>query len=250
MKRCGMDLGSRQVKLVLIEDGVTVLKKSFDTAAFYREYGRTEDGELSVGLSNLGLPKDVPLTVTGYGRNAVKVKGAQVISEVKAHALGAVFQTGLSGFVLLDIGGQDTKVVKVSGGRMEDFTMNDKCAASSGRYIENMANVLSHASGRNFTLLRKSRPPLGHLRHIRGERDNPEDDRREASGAYRRGNKPDRREARPADAGPVPGWAGGLCRRGGQECGGSLFHQGKDGPRPCDRPRPVIQRGYRLRDIR
>jgi predicted CoA-substrate-specific enzyme activase len=142
MKRCGMDLGSRQVKLVLVEDGVAILKKSFDTAAFYREYGRTGDGELSVELHKLGLLEDVPLTVTGYGRNAVKVKGAEVISEVKAHALGAVFQTGLSGFVLLDIGGQDTKVVKVSGGRMEDFTMNDKCAASSGRYIENMANVL------------------------------------------------------------------------------------------------------------
>jgi (R)-2-hydroxyacyl-CoA dehydratese activating ATPase len=143
MTRCGMDLGSRQVKLVLVEDGAAVLKKCFDTAAFYREYGRISHGELSVELHKLGLPEDIPLTVTGYGRNAVKVTGAEVISEVKAHALGAVFQTGLMGFVLLDIGGQDTKVVKVSEGRMEDFTMNDKCAASSGRYIENMANVLS-----------------------------------------------------------------------------------------------------------
>ncbi len=142
MTRCGMDLGSRQVKLVLVEGGTVILKKSFDTAAFYREYGKMADGELSVELAKLGLPYSVSLTVTGYGRNAVKVKGAEVISEVKAHCIGATSQTGLNDFVLLDIGGQDTKVAKVKGGRMEDFLMNDKCAASSGRYIENMGNVL------------------------------------------------------------------------------------------------------------
>ena len=45
-------------------------------------------------------------------------------------------------FTLIDIGGQDTKVVKIVQGRMVDFQTNDKCAASSGRYLENMAAVL------------------------------------------------------------------------------------------------------------
>ncbi|MHB8174303.1 MAG: acyl-CoA dehydratase activase [Nitrospirota bacterium] len=146
MIRCGMDLGSRQVKLVLVDGGTVTLKESFDTAAFYREYGKMADGELSVDLARLGLSGrstgGITLTVTGYGRNAVKVKGAEVISEVKAHGIGAMSQTGLKDFVLLDIGGQDTKVAKIKDGRMEDFLMNDKCAASSGRYIENMGNVL------------------------------------------------------------------------------------------------------------
>ncbi len=145
MTRGGMDLGSRQVKLVLLESGEISLKKSFDTAAFYREYGNIKDGELSVDTARLGLPdcgRSTGLTVTGYGRNAVKVAGAEVISEIKAHATGAAWQTGLKDFVLLDIGGQDTKVAKIKGGRMEDFLMNDKCAASSGRYIENMCGVL------------------------------------------------------------------------------------------------------------
>ncbi len=146
MTRAGMDLGSRQVKIVLAKGGEIALKKSFDTAAFYKEYGSIKGGLLSVEFTRLGLPGrstgGVTLTVTGYGRNAVKVTGAKVISEVKAHAAGATWQTGLNDFVLLDIGGQDTKVAKVSGGRMEDFIMNDKCAASSGRYIENMGSVL------------------------------------------------------------------------------------------------------------
>jgi predicted CoA-substrate-specific enzyme activase len=45
-------------------------------------------------------------------------------------------------FTLLDMGGQDTKVAQVRDGRLADFVMNDKCAASSGRYLENMATVL------------------------------------------------------------------------------------------------------------
>ncbi len=139
----GIDLGSRSVKVVGYADGDVAHRASYDTARFYREYGRMEGGELMVSFEGLGLPAHPErLTVTGYGRNTVRVRGAQVISEVKAHTLGAVHQTGLREFTLLDIGGQDTKVVKVDGGRVDEFIMNDKCAASSGRYIENMAAVL------------------------------------------------------------------------------------------------------------
>ncbi|HWI40866.1 MAG TPA: acyl-CoA dehydratase activase, partial [Verrucomicrobiae bacterium] len=66
----------------------------------------------------------------------------RVISEVRAHVAGAVFQTGLKDFTLLDMGGQDTKVAAVKGGRLTDFLMNDKCAASSGRFLENMCAIL------------------------------------------------------------------------------------------------------------
>ncbi len=118
-------------------------RHSFSTVDFYRDYGRMEGGELCVAFDRLGMhPEAGGLTVTGYGRNTVRVKGANVIPEVKAHALGAVMQTGLKDFTLLDIGGQDTKVIRVAGGMMEDFAMNDRCAASSGRYIENMAAIL------------------------------------------------------------------------------------------------------------
>ncbi len=80
--------------------------------------------------------------MTGYGRNSINLHGARVISEIKAHVAGARTQTGLTDFTLLDMGGQDTKVAQVVGGRLTDFVMNDKCAASSGRYLENMASVL------------------------------------------------------------------------------------------------------------
>ncbi|HWJ02219.1 MAG TPA: acyl-CoA dehydratase activase, partial [Verrucomicrobiae bacterium] len=82
------------------------------------------------------------LVSTGYGRNSLDLAGARVIPEIKAHLVGAVFQTGLKDFTLLDLGGQDSKIIKVQNGKMVDFLTNDKCAASTGRYLENMANVL------------------------------------------------------------------------------------------------------------
>ncbi|MBM7865340.1 2-hydroxyglutaryl-CoA dehydratase [Heliobacterium gestii] len=141
--KIGLDLGSRYVKAVFMEEGRLVDHRYYDTLSFYRDYGRKVDGELVVDYERLGWPSGVSITSTGYGRNLVKIAGGQVIPELRAHTKGAVFQTGLTDFTLLDLGGQDSKVIKVSGGRMVDFRTNDKCAASSGRYLENMATVLA-----------------------------------------------------------------------------------------------------------
>ncbi|MDH5638716.1 MAG: acyl-CoA dehydratase activase, partial [Nitrospinota bacterium] len=74
--------------------------------------------------------------------NNVAVAGGQAIPEIMAHAAGAVSQTGLNDFTLVDLGGQDTKVISVLDGMVDDFVMNDKCAAGSGRYLENIATAL------------------------------------------------------------------------------------------------------------
>ena len=79
---------------------------------------------------------------TGYGRNNIDLDKFKVINELKAHVYGVFYQTDLRDFILLDVGGQDVKVVKVEKGIITDMDLNDKCAASSGRYIENMANIL------------------------------------------------------------------------------------------------------------
>jgi len=56
--------------------------------------------------------------------------------------MGACYQTGDTDFVLLDIGGQDVKIMKIENSILTNLDLNDKCAASCGRYLENMANVL------------------------------------------------------------------------------------------------------------
>ena len=139
---CGMDLGSRAVKLVLFDGGELREEKIVETAHFYKKCGvYTKDG-FTVDFAGLLSEAPTAVTVTGYGRNSLNIAGATIISELKAHMLGAVWQTGLKDFTLLDLGGQDSKVIRVRNGRMDDFLLNDKCAASTGRYLENMAAVL------------------------------------------------------------------------------------------------------------
>ena len=143
----GIDLGSRKAKFALLDDGRIVRLADFDTITFYKRFGRLVDEELTLDLAGTGLFSGEELAraavvVTGYGRNTLNLKGARVVSEIRAHVTGALQQTGLRNFTLLDMGGQDTKVALVRDGRLADFVMNDKCAASSGRYLENMAAVL------------------------------------------------------------------------------------------------------------
>ncbi|GAB6179785.1 acyl-CoA dehydratase activase [Desulfotomaculum defluvii] len=139
---CGIDLGSRNVKVALQEEDGNFNFYRFDTVSFYREHGKSVDGELQVNFEALGLGIPEQIVATGYGRQTINLKGAEIVPEIKAHVLGAIHQTGLQEFTLLDLGGQDSKVVLVSRGKMMDFQTNDKCAASTGRYLENMAAVL------------------------------------------------------------------------------------------------------------
>jgi predicted CoA-substrate-specific enzyme activase len=128
----GIDLGSRSVKVVKFDGGQIISKEIFDSFEFYTKH-----------LDSLQrITLDASTTVTGYGKFSEKITGVRKIPEIEAHARGAQYQTGLTDFTLLDIGGQDTKVVKVQGGAVHNFTMNDKCAAGSGRFLENMCRIL------------------------------------------------------------------------------------------------------------
>ncbi|NLW91671.1 MAG: 2-hydroxyglutaryl-CoA dehydratase [Syntrophomonadaceae bacterium] len=137
----GIDLGSRNVKIVQMQDGLVINHALYDTIWFYRNYGARLRSGLAWDLGELGFADD-QVIATGYGKIMVQMGQARQIPEIQAHVKGAVFQTGLHDFTLLDIGGQDTKVVKVREGRPVDFMTNDRCAASSGRYLENMSVVL------------------------------------------------------------------------------------------------------------
>ena len=139
---CGIDLGSRSVKLVIMDHNSVQRSEIFETVQFYRKYGQSTPKGLVVDFKAVEVGEFQDVVATGYGRNTINIVGATVITELKAHTVGAVWQTGLTNFTLLDLGGQDSKVIKVRKGKMVDFATNDKCAASTGRYLENMATVL------------------------------------------------------------------------------------------------------------
>ena len=137
----GIDLGSRNVKIVRFAAGEIIEKKIYDTIKFYRHYGKNVNNRLQLDWERLELPRE-DIIATGYGKITIELEGAVQIPEIQAHSIGAVYQSKLADFTLLDIGGQDTKVIKIRKSRPVDFLTNDRCAASSGRYMENMAAVL------------------------------------------------------------------------------------------------------------
>ncbi len=137
----GLDLGSRYVKVAIDEaDGYRYLGP-YDTAQFYRKC--LEAGEAGPVLRHdvLGLEADRPMGCTGYGR-ARLASGALMVPELEAIACGVGVLTGIADGVVLDIGGQDSKALLLRDGRMADFEANDRCAASSGRFLENMARAM------------------------------------------------------------------------------------------------------------
>lgn len=80
------------------------------------------------------------IVATGFGRELVKTAD-KTITEITAFAKGASF-FGPSIRTVIDIGGQDSKIIKVREGRVERFVMNDRCAAGTGNFIEKIAQAL------------------------------------------------------------------------------------------------------------
>jgi predicted CoA-substrate-specific enzyme activase len=83
------------------------------------------------------------LVATGYGRHlAAATLDAEVVSEIRAYAVGARYLYSDCRTVI-DVGGQDCKVTLLSdGGEVQKFEMNDRCAAGTGRFLEVMARAL------------------------------------------------------------------------------------------------------------
>lgn len=83
---------------------------------------------------------DTKIAATGYGRIAVAYAD-YVITEITCHARGGLELAG-EDCTIIDVGGQDTKIILVQNGMVQDFLMNDKCSAGTGKFLEIMANRL------------------------------------------------------------------------------------------------------------
>ncbi|AMK11934.1 acyl-CoA dehydratase activase [Pseudodesulfovibrio indicus] len=130
----GLDIGSRSIELVILEDGkVAETRKAPTTFDPVTQCLRLLDGL-----------RPASLVGTGYGRDLIQrldlTCECSAITEIKAHALGAahIFPEART---VLDIGGQDTKAMSLTGGRVLKFEMNDRCAAGTGKFLEYTAGV-------------------------------------------------------------------------------------------------------------
>ena len=98
----------------------------------------------------------VRVVATGYGRVAVPFAD-KVVTEITCHGRGAAALFGPDGTVI-DVGGQDTKVIRLRAGRVVKFAMNDKCAAGTGRFLEVMADRLGVGHDELSALARAGEP--------------------------------------------------------------------------------------------
>jgi len=135
----GIDIGSVAAKGVLL-DGEKEYRVLLPTGWSPRQAGETILNEL-LERSSISRREVEQVVVTGYGRVALQ-SADQTVTEIKCHARGVAARCPQVR-TIIDIGGQDSKVIHVSAsGKVLDFAMNDKCAAGTGRFLQVMATAL------------------------------------------------------------------------------------------------------------
>lgn len=141
MYTAGIDIGSSNIKAALW-DGSSFEVWSQPTGW---EISETSEAVMQILLDRSSLKAEDlhQIVATGYGRKMYRLAGRSV-TEITCHAAGA-FHLVRGAETVLDIGGQDVKVIKLDcDGKVTDFLMNDKCAAGTGRFISNMAVLLGY----------------------------------------------------------------------------------------------------------
>jgi len=128
----GLDVGSRTIKLVMLDGGMgeaLVVPTGANPLQRCRELMATRPRER--------------LYVTGYGRHLVApALQGQAVTEIRAFAVGARHLYP-DCHTVIDIGGQDCKVIRLAdNGEVQKFEMNDRCAAGTGKFLEVMAGTL------------------------------------------------------------------------------------------------------------
>lgn len=136
----GIDIGSTASKCVIMKNGNEIVSSA--TVPLGAGTSGTEKVKAKT-LSQVDFKEeDIAVQVsTGYGRNNY-ADAEKTMSELSCHAKGGHYIFG-DVRTIIDIGGQDIKVLKLNKkGQLQNFLMNDKCAAGTGRFLEVMAKVL------------------------------------------------------------------------------------------------------------
>jgi len=154
LKAVGFDIGSRLLKIVVLtyHQGKykVLLRKTLNSIKFYQKLSLLKNKnsikkiltDLVSSFTNRDISTDFLISATGYGKYNLSNLIPHTVPELLAHKKGIELFIPFKNFLFIDIGGQDTKIVKVQNREIVDFILNDRCAASSGKFLENMANAL------------------------------------------------------------------------------------------------------------
>jgi predicted CoA-substrate-specific enzyme activase len=136
MRFAGIDIGSRTIELVVVDEaGAIEASRQADT-------GFDPMAEAQKMMEGVDFDR---IMATGYGRSLFEIGfDAPTVTEIKAHACGvrSLFPEART---ILDIGGQDSKAISLfENGKVKKFEMNDRCAAGTGKFLEIMAKSLGY----------------------------------------------------------------------------------------------------------
>mgnify|MGYP000898261483 CR=1 FL=1 len=135
----GIDVGSTASKCIVLKNGKEIIGKALIPVGAGTSGPERVVKEI-VETTGIQLEDMNYILATGYGRNSITFANQQM-SELSCHAKGAHFLFP-EVHTVIDIGGQDVKVMQIENGAMVNFQMNDKCAAGTGRFLDVMARVL------------------------------------------------------------------------------------------------------------
>jgi predicted CoA-substrate-specific enzyme activase len=136
----GIDIGSITAKCVVLTNGGIASRSITPTGVGGPEVAQNI---VQQALDSIGGKWDdiAYIVATGYGRISVPFE-CKKVTEITCHGRG-VHHLFPAARLVVDIGGQDSKVIKLDDrGQVVDFVMNDKCAAGTGRFLEVIANAM------------------------------------------------------------------------------------------------------------
>ncbi len=139
MYSVGIDIGSTYAKVIALDESGEIAYRRVALTG-WNSVSSAED--ILKELRQEGIEREQMYCVaTGYGRGSVEYADKSV-TEITCHAKGAARLFGSGSYIVIDVGGQDTKIIALEDGHVKDFIMNDKCAAGTGRFLEVMAGAL------------------------------------------------------------------------------------------------------------
>lgn len=163
----GIDIGSTSAKTVVLDENKNIIERILlPTGWSSKETSEIILRKLNDLNYNVG---NSTIVATGYGRVSVSFAN-KAVTEITCHGKGADYLFGTRAtrpyeagdnvscrgehceptvansaneLLVIDIGGQDTKIIQIKDGNVVDFLMNDKCSAGTGRFLEVMSNALN-----------------------------------------------------------------------------------------------------------
>ena len=138
----GVDIGSSRTKVVVLDGGKRLIGHSVKRSG--TNFSETAEicMEASLKMAHARREDVVHCVSTGYGRNNVDFSSLTK-TEIGCHAKGC-FHYFPRAMTIIDIGGQDNKIIKVDAqGKRINFKMNRKCAAGTGAFLEEMSMRLN-----------------------------------------------------------------------------------------------------------